>query len=121
MQYDWLSDYCTGKPAAIKDYKPEWGAFRYMVHDKMFLMEGADKAGEPIISVKLEPLRGEFLRAQYKGSIIPGYYMNKVHWNSIYKSSELPEALVREMIDESYMLIVQGLPKKLQKELFEQA
>ncbi|MDL2235232.1 MmcQ/YjbR family DNA-binding protein [Christensenellaceae bacterium OttesenSCG-928-L17] len=116
MQYEWLSDYCTAKPGAEKDFKAEWNAHRYMVGGKMFVMEGGDKNGTPILTVKLPPLTGDLLRKQYE-SIVPGYYMNKEHWNSIYRDGSVPDALVKEMIDQSYLLIVQSLPKKQQAAL----
>jgi predicted DNA-binding protein (MmcQ/YjbR family) len=54
-----------------------------MIRDKLFAMYGSDKKGREIITLKLESMHGQFLREQYKGDIVPGYYMNKVHWNSV--------------------------------------
>lgn len=116
MRYEWLSEYCLEKPGAEKDFKPEWDAFRYMVGGRMFLMEGGDKHGTPIVTLRLEPLRGDMLRAQYE-KIIPGYYMNKTHWNSIYRDGDVPDDLVKSMIDESYRLIFSSLTKKAQREI----
>jgi predicted DNA-binding protein (MmcQ/YjbR family) len=76
MKYAWMDEYCLAKKGVEKDYKPEWNATRYMIKGKMFVMQGGDKEGKPIVTVKLEPEHGEFLRKQYK-DIIPGYYMNK--------------------------------------------
>ena len=55
------------------------------------------------ITVKLEPTEGSFLRQQYD-DIIPGYYMNKQHWNSIILDGTVPEEEIRRMIGESYDL-----------------
>ena len=116
MKYQWLSEYCLSKKGANKDFKEEWNVHRYMIGDKMFVMEGGDKEGKPIITLKLEPLYGDFLRKQYK-EIIPGYYMNKEHWNSVYRDGNVEDEIVKKMIDESYRLILESLPKKTQAEI----
>ena len=77
--------------------------------------------GEPVFTLKLPPEYGETLRRIYSGIIIPGYYMNKVHWNSLLlnKIDAVTEQLVMEMIDSSYDTILKSLPKKKQKEIEE--
>ena len=116
MQYDWLDRYLLEKPGAHKDYKPEWDATRYMIRDKMFVMFGGDKTGKPIYTFKLEPDFGQFLRQQYK-EIIPGYYMNKDHWNSLYTDGGVPDDIVKEMADRAYKILLASLPRKAQKEI----
>lgn len=118
MNYEWLDDYCLSKKGVEKDYKLEWEATRYMIKGKMFLMQGGDKEGKPIITVKLEPMHGVLLRNEYN-DIIPGYYMNKEHWNSVYIEGNVPDNIVRDMIDESYQLIFGSLSKKIQSEILE--
>lgn len=114
MKYEWLDAYCLSKLAAAKDYKAEWEATRYMVGGKMFAMQGGDKEGRPIITLKLEPAFGLLLRSQYK-DIIPGYYMNKEHWNSLYLAGEVPDDVLRDMVDRSHRLIFESLPQKTQR------
>lgn len=116
MKYDWLDEYCLSKRGAEKDFKSEWNATRYMIRGKMFAMQGGDKYGKPIITVKLEPLFGELLRKQYK-DVVPGYYMNKEHWNSLYLDGDVPEAVLRDMLDKSYAILLVSLSKELQKEI----
>lgn len=111
MGYEWFDAYCLSKVGVQKDYKEEWDATRYMIKGKMFLMHGGDKNGKPIITVKLDPMNGETLRSEYE-DIIPGYYMNKVHWNSLYLDGQVPDEIVKKMIDESYELILKSLSKK---------
>ncbi|MDL2273139.1 MmcQ/YjbR family DNA-binding protein [Oscillospiraceae bacterium OttesenSCG-928-G22] len=120
MNYEWVGDYCLSKPGAVKDNKEEWEAYRYMVGGKMFLMEGGDREGRPILSLKLEPLRGDTARNEYD-CVIPGYYMNKVHWNSVYRDGNLPDDVMKSFIDESYNLIFSALSKKKQREILEAA
>jgi predicted DNA-binding protein (MmcQ/YjbR family) len=119
MKYNWIDEYCLSKKGVIKDYKPEWDATRYMIKDKMFVLRCGDKEGKPIITVKLEPAHGEFLRQEFK-DIIPGYYMNKQHWNSLYLDGDVPDEIVEDMLDRSYNLVLASLSKKLQEEFAEQ-
>jgi predicted DNA-binding protein (MmcQ/YjbR family) len=118
MKYEWLDEYCISKKGVEKDYKPEWDANRYMIRGKMFAMQGGDKEGKPIITVKLEPMFGELLRIKYK-DIIPGYYMNKVHWNSLYLEGDVPDDILRNMLDKSYSIVLGSLSKKAQREIIE--
>jgi len=118
MKYSWLDTYCLAKKGVEKDFKEEWNATRYLIKGKMFVLQGGDKEGRPIITVKLEPEIGDFLRREYK-DIVPGYYMNKEHWNSLYLSGDVPEDVVRDMLDRSYNLIFSALSKKVQKEIGE--
>ena len=112
MRYDWLDAELCGWPGVTKDFKAEWNWTRYMVGGKLFCAICHDDAGGDVyITVKLEPLRGEFLRGQF-ADVIPGYYMNKTHWNSVRAQGELPEDILRGMLEESYRLVAAGLPKK---------
>lgn len=118
MNVEWMDAYLLSKKGAMKDFKLEWDATRYMVGDKMFAMQGGDKEHRSIITLKCEPPFGEILRKQYP-DIIPGYYMNKEHWNSVYLDGNVPDEVVKQMMDESYALILGGLTKKMQKEILE--
>ena len=117
MSYDWIGEYCLQKPGVTKDYQPEWKATRYFAGGKMFAMQGGDKDGKPIFTMKLEPALGDFLRHQHPGDIVPGYYMNKIHWNSLYLEGNVPEETVREMIDKAYEAGLAALPKKKRLEI----
>lgn len=116
MRYGWLDGYCLGKKGAVKEYKPEWEATRYLLSGKMFAMVGGDKDGRPIITLKLNPLHGEILRSQYE-DIFPGYYMNKVHWNSVFLEGSVPDNVLKSMVDESYEILKGSLSKKTRQEI----
>jgi predicted DNA-binding protein (MmcQ/YjbR family) len=115
-KYEWLDEYCLSQIGATKDFKIEWNATRYMVGEKMFAMCCGDKYDKPIITLKLEPAFGDALRQQYE-HIVPGYYMNKEHWNSLYLEGDVPDDIVQTMIKESHQLILKSLSKKAQKEI----
>ena len=101
------------------DYKQEWDAIRYAVRVKLFAFAGNDAESRSIISVKHTPERGEELREKYK-DIIPGYYLIKTHWSSMFLNSNVPEAVLKQMLDESYRLIFSALHKKVQQEISNQ-
>ena len=116
MKYEWLEEYCTAKKSADKDFKVEWDAKRYFIGGKMFALQGGDKEGKDIITLKCEPQFGEALRQQYQ-DIIAGYHMNKEHWNSVYLDGDVPDELLKQMIDMSYQLVLKSLSKKAQREI----
>ncbi|MDR1984023.1 MAG: MmcQ/YjbR family DNA-binding protein [Prevotellaceae bacterium] len=119
MKYDFIQEYCLSKKGAEEDYKKEWDAIRYMIRGKMFAMVGNDNLNLPIISVKLEPEYGIELRDKYN-DIVPAYYMNKIHWNSLYLNGNVPDEILKKMLDHSYELIFSSLSKKAQKEILEE-
>ncbi len=88
-------------------FSPEATVFK--VRGKIFAIAllGADP---PRINLKCEPELAEQLRADHP-AITPGYHMNKRHWNTVTVDGELPDQLVRELIEDSYDLVVAGLPK----------
>lgn len=117
MKYLWIDSYLMEKPGVTNDFKQEWQWTRYMIGDKMFAAICKNKEGEDtLITLKLEPSDGDFLRQQYE-DIIPGYYMNKTHWNSIKTDGIVPDELLKDMLDKSYQLVLSSLSKKRQKEI----
>ncbi|HBC75538.1 MAG TPA: DNA-binding protein [Candidatus Wallbacteria bacterium] len=118
MKYKWLEEYCLSKKGAVKEYKPEWEAFLYRVGGKMFAMAGEDGGKKPIISLKCEPMTAQLLRSQYS-DVVPGYYMNKEHWNSVYLEGAVPAEALKQMIDMSYDLVLNSLTKKMIKQIQE--
>jgi len=115
--YEWLGSFCLEQPYTTTDVQPEWNnATRYFVGGKMFAMFHGDKYGKPVFTVKLEPFFGNLLRQQYS-CIIPGYHMNKEHWNSLYLDGDAPDDTVRAMVQDAYRLVFNSLSKKTQKEL----
>lgn len=117
MKYSWINEYLMNKKGVAKDLKVEWNWIRYRIGEKLFVAICLDENNEPYyITLKLEPTEGEFLRQQYP-DILPGYYMNKVHWNSVKADGDVPDDLLKELFDKSYDLILKGFSKKKQQEL----
>lgn len=117
MKYHWIDEYLKSMKGVSSDFKEEWNWTRYLLGDKMFAAVCKDDQGrDQLITCKLEPAEGDFLRQKYE-DIIPGYYMNKVHWNSIKADGNVPDDLVKDLLEKSYYLVLAGLTKKKQKEL----
>lgn len=117
MKYPWLDEYLLSHKAVTKDFKAEWQWTRYLIGNKMFAAICKDESGKnDIITLKLDPLDGSFLREQYK-DITPGYYMNKIHWNSVKLDGDVPDDILKDMAYKSYQLVLNGFSKKMQREL----
>jgi predicted DNA-binding protein (MmcQ/YjbR family) len=119
MKYDFIQGHCLSKKGAEEDYKQEWDAIRFSVRGKMFALVGNDNTGKAIISLKHSPEQGVELREKYK-DIAPGYYMNKTLWSSVFLGGNVPEAVLKQMLDVSYELIFNSLSKKVQNEILNQ-
>jgi predicted DNA-binding protein (MmcQ/YjbR family) len=83
----------------------------YKVHGKMFATLVVDESGEAALNLKCDPDRALELREAHR-AVLPGYHMNKKHWNTLILDRSLPPILVRELIDHSRNLVVAGLPKR---------
>ncbi|MCY7450974.1 MmcQ/YjbR family DNA-binding protein [Bacillus altitudinis] len=118
MKKETLQAFCLSLQGATHDYQPEWQADRYHIGGKMFAMMGGDVDRKPVITLKCDPQRAEELREIHEG-IIPGYYMNKTHWNSIYLDADIPSSFVEELIEHSYQLVFHKLTKKAQQAILQ--
>ncbi len=117
MRYTWLDEYLMKKRGVTRELKTEWNWMRYLIGGKLFAavcLNGEDEAY--YINLKLEPAEGELLRRQYE-DIIPGYYSDKRCWNSVKPDGAVPDELLREMLDQSYALVLAGFSKAKQREI----
>ncbi|MGO1227540.1 MAG: MmcQ/YjbR family DNA-binding protein [Brachybacterium sp.] len=92
---------------ATHPFGPEYEVFK--VVGGMFLLL-TEVRGEPIVVLKADPRDSEALR-QSHSDITPGYHMNKRHWITLEPGGTLDAELVRELVTESYLLVVEGLPR----------
>jgi predicted DNA-binding protein (MmcQ/YjbR family) len=110
-----LRAWCLRQPGAIEDFPfgPETSVFK--VAGKMFALSALERT--PLeVSVKCEPDRAVDLRATYP-AIRPGYHLSKRHWNTLTMDGSLPEQLVRDLVEDSYDLVVGALPKRVRERL----
>lgn len=118
MNIETIREYCLEKKGVTEElpFGPDTLVFKVM--GKMFATAGLDEV--PLrVNLKCDPERVPDLRAEYPGNILPGYHMNKKHWNTLLPEGNLSNSLIFGLIDHSYELVVQGLPKKNQAQLDE--
>ena len=119
MKYEWIDEYLLEKKGVTKDIQEEWNWIRYHIGGKMFAAICRDDDNIPVyITLKLDPLEGDYFRKQYE-DIIPGYYMNKTHWNSVKADGEVPDDVLKDMLDKAYTIVLENLSKKKQKVILE--
>ena len=121
MKYTWIDTFLMEKLGVMKDLQEDWNWIRYQIGGKMFAAVCLDDDDRPYyITLKLEPLEGDFWRKQYE-DIIPGYYMNKTHWNSVKADGEVPDDILKDLLEKSYRIVFSSLSKKKQKEILDKS
>ncbi|WP_029090185.1 MmcQ/YjbR family DNA-binding protein [Brevibacterium album] len=97
-------------PASVLEHPfgPEWDV--YKVCGKVFMLLSRLR-GEAIVNLKVRPEDGEALREAF-AEITPGYHMNKRHWITVRAGEALDPQLVEDLVTESYLLVVEKLPRK---------
>lgn len=108
MNIESLREYCLLKPTVTETFPFGEDTLVFKVFDKIFLLCGLDQADR--FNVKCEPERAVSLREEYE-EVKPGYHMNKTHWNTVSMNGRLSDAQLKEMIDHSYELVFNSLPK----------
>lgn len=113
MNLEAIREYCLNKKGVTECLPFDDETLVFKVAGKIFSL--LSLSGDWGLNLKCNPEKAIELREQYS-DIVPGYHMNKIHWNTLNLDGNLPEKLVYELIDHSYLLIVEGLPKNLKKE-----
>ena len=119
MNIESYRTYCLKKPGTTEHFPFNEDTLVFKVMGKMFALSSLTswENGEPRINLKCDPEEAVLLREQYPESVLPGYHMNKQHWNTVVLNGELTTKELQEFIDHSYALIVSSLTKKLKEEL----
>jgi predicted DNA-binding protein (MmcQ/YjbR family) len=115
MDIEYFCNYLLAKPHTSSDTPFDEVTVVFRVAGKIFALTHLDPTNFDV-NLKCDPDRVEELRERYEG-VQPGYHMNKKHWNTVHFSSDVPQAVLLELIDHSYDLVYQGLPAKIRKEL----
>lgn len=103
-----LREYCLTKRGAEETY-PFGEVPVFKVMGKMFALVSVNE-NPPTITLKCNPTLGQLQREKYP-AVKPGYHMNKQHWNTVTVDGSIPPDELREMIDDSYELVVKGLTR----------
>ncbi len=106
--------YCLSKKGVTETFPFDEHTLVFKVMGKMFALSGLERVPSQV-NLKCDPERSVTLREQYDGTILPGYHMSKLHWNTLMLA-ELPPKLILELIDHSYDLVVAKFTKKLRLE-----
>lgn len=98
-----VEKYVLSMPNAVREYPFGEDVAVYKVGDKMFALMSEQK--DPVnLSLKCDPLLAATLRERYE-TVLPGYHLNKKHWNTIILSGQLSWEEVQDLIRHSYDLV----------------
>lgn len=114
MTFQELEALCSQKNGVVAEFPFGEDTLVFKVMGKMFLL--VDVPDAVSMNVKIEPERNAELQSEFP-CVKPGYHMNKQHWATIPLEECLSDALLREIIDNSYNLVVSKLKKAQQIEL----
>ncbi len=114
MNIESFRDYCLSLKGVTEKFPFDETTLVFYVMGKMFCLTDIDAFD--LINVKCDPETAIDLRERYP-AVIPGYHMNKKHWNSLIMDGTLPESLIKQWVKDSYDLVVAKLPKKLRDTL----
>ena len=107
MTFQQLREHCLSRPGVTESFPFNETALVFKVSGKMFALTDIERL--PLsVSLKCDPARAIKLREQYD-SVRPGYHLNKAHWNTIDLEGGMTDGEVRDLIDHSYELVVEGL------------
>ena len=120
-----LRSLCLGLPGAFEDFPfgPGMAVFKVRAavsggagpETKIFALSAMDPA-ELSVSLKCDPALAEQLRAAHPG-ISGAWHLNKKHWNGVRLDGALPDSMVRDMVEDSYDLVVASLSRRQQEQL----
>lgn len=109
MDIETIREYVLQKPSVTEGFPFGEDTLVFKVNEKIFLLAGLDS--DPLqFNVKCDPDRAIELRDEFPDSVLPGYHMNKKHWNTVIVNGRLSAKQLKEMIDHSYELVAS--PKK---------
>jgi predicted DNA-binding protein (MmcQ/YjbR family) len=118
MNLETLYEYCLSKKAVTEHFPFDEDTLVFKVGGKMFALSSLKQweKQESSVNLKCDPERALELRANYD-AINEGYHMSKIHWNTVAINQDVPDAMLKALIDHSYDLIFKSLTKKIQAEI----
>jgi predicted DNA-binding protein (MmcQ/YjbR family) len=114
MNIEELREYCLSLKGTTEEMPFGPDALVFKVMGKMFALTNLE--GELSVNLKCDPEKAIELRDEFP-CVLPGYHMNKKHWNTVKIDGSVPPGQILEWIDDSYELVVKGLPNKLKQKL----
>ncbi|GGE32946.1 MmcQ/YjbR family DNA-binding protein [Psychroflexus planctonicus] len=120
MEIDEFRNYCLSKPQTTEEFPFDEDVLVFKVAGKMYALTSLKKweEGDHSINLKCVPDKAIELREKYPDEVLPGYHMDKKHWNSVtVNGPNLSLELIKQLINHSYDLVVSKLPKKKREEI----
>lgn len=114
MNVEAFREYCIAKKGVTEEFPFDEHTLVFKVMGKMFALSALQRTPSQV-NLKCDPERSSSLREEFDGTIIPGYHMSKVHWNTLFLE-QLPPKLIMELVDHSYNLVIAKFTKKLRFE-----
>ncbi|NQU33498.1 MAG: MmcQ/YjbR family DNA-binding protein [Bacteroidetes bacterium] len=114
MNVEEIRMYCIMKKGVSESFPFDDTTLVFKVIDKMFALINLDENHS--VNLKCDPEKAIMLREHYD-FVLPGYHMNKKHWNTIILDERISGSLLIEWINDSYNLVVDKLPKKIREGL----
>ena len=110
MNIETIREYILKKPGVTEGFPFGEDTLVFKVNEKIILLASLDSS--PLqFNVKCDPDKAIQLREEYTESVLPGYHMNKKHWNTIVVDGRLSAKQLKEMIDDSYGLVAKAKKK----------
>lgn len=110
MNAEAVREYCLRKAGATEDLPFGDEALAIRVRGKIFALIKLGNA-PPRVNLKCDPALAKGLREKYPGAVVPGFHMNKSHWNTVMLDGSIPEGEIRGMIDHSYERVLGSLSR----------
>lgn len=114
MDIESFREYCLSKPYSAEDLPFDETSLCFKVGFKIFAI--LDISSGKSVNLKCNPDRSVELRSNFNG-IVPGWHMNKKHWNTVLLNADVTDILIKELVDHSYDLVYHSLSKKIKNTL----
>jgi predicted DNA-binding protein (MmcQ/YjbR family) len=112
MNIETLREYVLQKPSVTEGFPFGETTLVFKVNEKIFLLVPLD-AGQLQFNAKCDPDKAIEWRDEYPDAVLPGFHMNKKHWNTVIADGNLTNKQLLEMVDDSYNLVTKKTPSKL--------
>ena len=110
MNIEKIWEYCSSKNGVSESFPFDTKTLVFKVGNKIFALMNVEDFKS--INLKCDPEKAIELREQFTG-VIPGYHMNKKHWNTVLMTEDITDKHLLELIDHSYQLVFNSLTKKI--------
>lgn len=115
MNIEEFRDFCLSFNEVTEEFPFDNNTLVFKVMGKMFALCDVDEFES--INLKCDPTNAIQLREEYPEIVIPGYHMNKKHWNTVVMDNIIPDDKIKDWITDSYNLVIAELPKKDREKL----